>query len=604
MATFAILVPAGIALWRATGGAQWRADLHVVRDQGLAAVGVGGTLSTMVTQALSLLPLGSLAFRGAVGSALALGLGAYLLLRIARAVLAAVSAPPVHVPAALSSLLAGIGASAAALSPTWQQEGTVGGGATYAAAVVLGCVWLILRLTAARPGSLTAGDYQRWLLLAVLCGLALAESFPAGLAALVVALVAAALTGEGPDARVAPRMVLSFLVTVLVLSAPLAIRAFAPRSLADVGRALSATSLAPLRAAATRTTAIEAWIGEVGVVSLALAGLGAAWAIYRRHSRAVAIPLVALVVIDLAYPVAAATGLGPDRLISLRVLAVGALAIASAAGVSVLVGFLLSLRVPMARSAAVLTVVFYLSVVAVTCEEAGFVTDRSEDYAAEAWTDEALGALPPRAALLVHSPELAWRLWSSRILRGERPDVLVVPAPLLHHTRVMASLLPAEPSITPLLRDFALTGQATEFSLSALADERPLFVELSPEWDERLMGHLTIDGPWLRYAPQTLGKSDREPQRQQVWSPSGSLARELARSSAADELTAHVVARTLKEHVAALSLLGMRDHATENLERLERLDAADPFVTGARLRMAYADQTNRRSVELRDLLRF
>jgi len=308
--------------------------------------------------------------------------------------------------------------------------------------------------------------------------------------------------------------------------------------------------------------------------------------------------------VDLAYPLVAASGLGPDRLIGLRVLAVASLAVASAVGVAVLVGFLLSLHVPMARTAGVLTVVFYLSVVAVTCEEAGFATDRSEHFAAEVWTDEALGALPARAAVLVHSPELAWRLWSSRMHRGERPDVLVVPAPLLHHTRVMASLLPAEPGIVPLLRDFALTGEASEFALSAVADRRPLYVELCPEWDDRLMSHLSIDGPWLRYFPEPLGKTDREPQRQQVWAPSGPLLRELVQGSPADDLTPHVVARTLKEHAATFSLLGMDSHAVQNLERIERIDAQDPFVTGARLRMAYAKQTRRSSVELRDLLRF
>jgi hypothetical protein len=601
---FVVLVPFGLAVWRATGTAQWRGDLHVVRDLGLAAVGVGGTLSTVVTQALALLPLGSYAYRAALGSALALAVGALLLLGIARHVLATVRVGAEPLPAPLASLLSGVGVSAAALSPTWQQEATVGGGATYAAVAVLAAVALTLKLTDPRARSHSSASAARWLLLATACSAALAESIPAGLAAIVVAIIAMALSGRVPPARVVPWMLLSFLVVLLVLSAPLALRAFTPRSLADVGRALSATSLEPLRAAATRTTALEAWLSEVGIVSLGLAALGVTVAAWRRVSRSSMVPLVALVVVDLAYPLVAASGLGPDRLIALRVLAVAALAVASAAGVGALVGFLRSLRVPMARSASVLTVVFYLSVVAVTCEEAGFATDRSESFAAEVWTDEALGALPPRAAVLVHSPELAWRLWACRMWRGARPDVVVVPAPLLHHTRVMASLMPVEPRIVPLLRDFALTGEASEFSLSALADQRPLYVELGADWDDRIIGHLSIEGPWLRYHPETLGKSDREPQRQEMWAPSGPLVRALLADAPADDLTAHVVARTLKEHAATLSLLGMRQHAELNLERIERIDAQDPFLTGARLRMAHAEATRRKDVELRDLLRF
>jgi hypothetical protein len=291
-------------------------------------------------------------------------------------------------------------------------------------------------------------------------------------------------------------------------------------------------------------------------------------------------------------------------MIALRLLAIGALAVSSALGVTLLVGFLVGLQVPMARTASVLAVVFYASVVALTCEEAGFQSDRSGDFATEVWTDDALGTLPPRAALLVHSPDLAWRLWSARIDRVERPDVLVVPAPLIHDADLMASLLPAEGEIAPLLRDFALQGQASEFALSALADARPLYVELAADWDERLVDHLSVEGHWLRYAPEPLGRTDREPEKQDVWREGGPLAEALAATTARDDLTEHVVARTLKEHAAALSLVGLRSEARRQVERLEQLSPSDPFVTGARLRLAYAEQVRARNVELRDLLRF
>lgn len=598
-----VALPFGLAVWRATGAAQWRADLAAVRDLGLSAVGVGGALSTVVTQALSLVPLGSQAFRAAVGAALALAVASYLLLRVAREVVRA-SQDVAPVPAPLRSVLCAVAACAAALSPTWQQEATLGGGASYAAAAVLACVHLVLQLTGARAATLTPQWATRWLLLAAAAGLAMGESLPAGLAACVVIVVAAVATGKRPTVSLVGPMLLAFVVVTAALLAPLMLRSLSPRNLGDVGRALSATSLGSLRVAASRTPAVVAWVAEVGYVSLALAGVGVVVGSLRKASRAALVPMVTLVAVDLVYPMAVASGLSPDRLIALRVLAIGALAVASALGIAVLVAFLLSLRVPMARSAAVLTVVFYLSVVAVTCEEAGFATDRSEQFASEAWTDDALGALPPRSALLLHSPDLAWRLWAARLSGGQRPDVLVVPAPLLHHPQVMASLLPAEPAITPLLRDHALTGQASEFALSALADARPVFVELHPEWGERLLGHLSADGHWLRYAPQPLGASDRKPIHQHVWADEGPLGRALAHGCARDDLTPHVVTRTLKQHAATLSLSGMSASARQLLDRVEQVDAGDPFVTGARLRLAYAEERRRRTVELRDLLRF
>src|SRR5688572_10305766 len=51
-------LPFVVAVWRASATAQWRADLAAVRDHGLVAVGVGGSLSTVATQAMGLLPIG------------------------------------------------------------------------------------------------------------------------------------------------------------------------------------------------------------------------------------------------------------------------------------------------------------------------------------------------------------------------------------------------------------------------------------------------------------------------------------------------------------------------------------------------------------------
>src|SRR5437764_816285 len=78
------ILPFGLALLRAAPTGQWRDDLPAVRDLGLVAVGVGGGVSTLVTQALSLVPLGSRSFRAAFGAALALALAARLLYGICR----------------------------------------------------------------------------------------------------------------------------------------------------------------------------------------------------------------------------------------------------------------------------------------------------------------------------------------------------------------------------------------------------------------------------------------------------------------------------------------------------------------------------------------
>jgi hypothetical protein len=148
----------------------------------------------------------------------------------------------------------------------------------------------------------------------------------------------------------------------------------------------------------------------------------------------------------------------------------------SALGVFEVTSRLLRAKVPMARSGAVLVVVFHLTLIALTSEEAGFAADRSEQLAAEVWADEALGRLEPRSAILVRSPALAFRLWAARLTRGERPDVVVIPVPLLDRGNVASSLLAEERALEPLLRSFALTGAPNEFALSKAADVRPLHV--------------------------------------------------------------------------------------------------------------------------------
>src|SRR6185503_6342208 len=55
LALFSTALPFGLALSRAASAGQWRDDLPAVRDLGFVAVGVGGGVSTLVTQALCLI---------------------------------------------------------------------------------------------------------------------------------------------------------------------------------------------------------------------------------------------------------------------------------------------------------------------------------------------------------------------------------------------------------------------------------------------------------------------------------------------------------------------------------------------------------------------
>jgi len=86
--------------------------------------------------------------------------------------------------------------------------------------------------------------------------------------------------------------------------------------------------------------------------------------------------------------------------------------------------------------------------------------------------------------------------------------------------------------------------------------------------------------------------------------PSSALALAISQGKVRDDATAQVVSRTLKEQAATLSMLGLPADASTAVDRIEQFAAKDSFVTGARLRLAYAATERSRNVELRDLLRF
>lgn len=585
-------LPFGLAVSRAASAGQWRDDLPAVRDLGLVAVGVSGSLSTFVSQALSLLPLGPRTFRAALGSAVALAVAASLLYWIGRRLLARAGAPP-----RLGSVLAAIATLTAALSPSWQREGTVGGGAMLATAAVLGVLAAgIAALEASQKEA--APNARAFLGIGALLGAAFAESPPAGIAALagLVLLFAPAplvpFFGRPNKPRsLPPRRVLflgalAAVVTFALFLAPLALRPAAPRAFSDIGRALSASSVAAFDVASARTTALAAWGREISVVSLGIAAAGAVIALLRSRTRELLLPFGAILLLDTLLPARVAGALSADPLTSYRVLALASIALCSALGVAVIARALLNARVPMAKSGAVLVVVFHVTLVALTSEEAGYAADRSEQLAAEVWVDEALGKLEPRAAILVRSPAVAWRLWAARITRGERPDVMVIPVPLLNRGRVAAGLLAEERAMEPLLRDFAMTGEPTEFSLSSLADARPLHVELDRHWGKRIISHLAVDGLWLEYAAQPLGPSDR---RLRAGAQAAPLKRVLAAVNASgipDAPTSTVVAEALIGQSSVLMSLSEHDAAQALYDRADALLPREAVHSGAVVRQA------------------
>lgn len=593
-----------IALVRGATGPQWRADLGALRDRGLTGVGFGGTASTALTQLFGLLPLGSLAERAAAASAFAAAFAAAMLYRIGhRTLRAALADRPGSTPEGtcrLAAVLAAVAALTSALGPAWQSEATVGGGAAVSLALSLFVLERALVLATETP-ALTPDASRGWLEVSAALGVLVAESLPSALAAMAGAVAMLVTAERRPSARLWLPLVAVTAIAAGVLALPVLWRPLAPSSLDDVARLFSTAGLHAVPRGSGRETVL-AWIAQLGLVQLGLAALGLVLGASRARQRVSVMLLVALPLVDLASPATQWLDGSPT---ALRPLGVAAFALAATLGVAEVVAFLRALELPAARVASVLAVVFHMTLAAVTCEEAGFTADRTARLAAEEWTELALDRLPRNAALVVRSPDLAWRLWCAQRVEGHRPDVLLVASPLLVRSAGIARLLPHGPEVAPILRDLALAGSASEYSLSVLADARPLRVELDATWEPRMLTHVLLDGPWLRFDAEALGKSDRPTDAASALRAGMRLATHVSGGARRDALTAELLGRTLKEQTTALSLVGLPAATSPLLDELDRLLPNDPFVVSARLRVGHALRLGRPgAVELRDLLRF
>ncbi len=506
-ATLAWTVPLALALSRTSPHAQWRGDFSAARDLALLPMGFGGGLSTVLSQVASLFPVGSLTFRGALVAALALAVVGACAYRIALTLLRALE-PEEHPSRWAAPLLAAMASLTATMTPLLQEEATIVGGAAIATAPALGSLALAL-------GALT-GQARRPLAQLVVAGLlsgvAAAERLPVGLAslaALVACAVATRFTRRSERTGVSPRAVgLALLASALaaaVLTLPAVLRGLTPSTPLDLGPPwLGPPPRAPELGGAPRI--LHAFVTEIGWVPLGLAALGAVVLVTRRAGRLLLAGPMAIVVFDVASRAAWGTTPGTT---GVRLLALVCLACVSTAGLFAGAGQLIRLRVPAARASAVLLVAFHATLVALVAEVATTRADRSAQDGADRVTSLALDGLPPSAAISTDSPLLTWRLTNAQVLEGRRRDVLLLRRKLLARGGVARDLLAAEPVVEPLIRSIALSGASDEQSLAALADARPLFVDVERGWTARVVLHLSPDALWLRFRSDPPGKADR-----------------------------------------------------------------------------------------------
>lgn len=558
--SLSFLVPLVVTMLRTSPTGQWRDDLPVVRALGLVPSGTEGVVSTALTQLMALLPLGGRLLRAGWVSALGLALaGAVAYRLIERALSLSLSTPR------LSPLLALAATLTAVLAPSWQLEGTLAGGVTLGVALALLAIWVAL------------GVQARWstVALGALVGTTLVESHSAALALGVALLARMLLVRRWPKPHTAIELGLGFVAPLLLAALYLMLRPLSPNVELDLSGGIGTSSLMSVDAAAERTTALAAWLSDAGLLPCLLGLFGLVLALFRKPLRGLGAPFAALFLVDLGFPASKVGIVASDTLAPVRLLSLIAIAGASALAVQAVATYMRRARVPFAEPASALLVVFHFTLAFAAVEDSAFAADRRDQVAADAWTDEALEALPPSALLVVRSEALAYRLWAAQIARGARTDLIVIPEPLLERGNVAARLLRQEPALAPLIREMALSGAPTEFSLSSLSDARPLFVEIDSRWSKRLRDHLAPRAFFPRFSAHPLGRSDRAQslkENDDGWQRALGVA---LRPGARDAATLVVMQSELRDRAQLLADAGDREAAEAAVQALFGIDPHD-----------------------------
>ena len=102
-------------------------------------------------------------------------------------------------------------------------------------------------------------------------------------------------------------------------------------------------------------------------------------------------------------------------------------------------------------------------------------------------------ALPPRSIVLAHNPQTIFRFWGGEAEERNRPDVTMIPLPLLTYPSLVDHLVKNEPELTPLLRSYVLDGSLSVAELQSLAALRPVYVEMDVRVTPDMMELLVPD---------------------------------------------------------------------------------------------------------------
>jgi hypothetical protein len=115
-----------------------------------------------------------------------------------------------------------------------------------------------------------------------------------------------------------------------------------------------------------------------------------------------------------------------------------------------------------------------------------------------------LAQLPPRAVLFAYDPQTVFRLRYATLVDGERPDITVVPVPLLGYPGMVQSLLARDRALAPIVTEYLLRPDrgVSARALSSLSITRPVALEIDPRNVRENVAFLLPRGPVAQEMPE------------------------------------------------------------------------------------------------------
>jgi hypothetical protein len=516
----AFAIPLGLGIVAASPEPYWLDSPELTAAA--ATLGVphppGHPLYVMLVKPFTLLPVGSIAFRVALASAVFGALASLALFEIAF-LFVAYAAP--RLSRRSQAVIAAATALTAAVAPGWWFQSVRAEVYSLQALLVLTAFYLFARHGLSREpqgdGALKVGAF--------VCGLGLANHHFIMLAAVPAAiprLVALARTRGGPGALwLAAKLAGCAAVGLLpYLFIPIRTLAGAPVALGGAAtpgelawvvsakvyqKSMAAQELAGLD---ERTLdAVFSMMQELGpvVVVSALAGL---YLLLRRRETALAATMLAALggVTILLRSVMTFDPFNPDYYGYMQP-AVAAIAVAAGVFAAVSVD-VLARGLPRGGIVGALLTAATLALPIAHGREARAAVDLSGFRATRLYLDLAIGSAEPGATVLVSYYKPFFALWAARYVDGARSDLAIVNPQLFGYPGYLRSALAAHPDLKRLAHAMLVKGAVTEAAISALAYARPLRVEPSPWVEEPAFRYLLPGGAMYRALPEPLGIAD------------------------------------------------------------------------------------------------